>query len=792
VVSELGECKWAWPDFDDELFEGAREKIKLTRREKRMNRRERLSQVEVGAQQMAKMQREDETLADIVQSAEDQADDHYIISDGMEYRKGRTKELEAIEQLVLPRSCRPMVLQLAHAIPLAGHLGKRKTTQRILRRFFWPGMYKDIADFCRSCEDCQKNTSSRGPKARLVPMPVVEKPFQSIAMDIVGPLRRSRAGHRYVLVICDYATRSPEAIALRSIDAEHIAEELLKLFSRVGITREMLTDEGTNFVSQLLKELYNLMKIEGIKTSPYHPQTDGLVERFNQALKGMLRRAAKEEGKDWDKLLPYLLFAYREVPQATTGFSPFQLLYGRHVRGPLDVLKESWEKKKKSSESIISYVMQVQERLMKMRHLVKDNVEKSQRAQKVWYDRNARERTLSPEDQVLILLPTSTSKTWSKWQGPYQVIRKVGPVTYEVHTHDKKKTKGIFHINMLKKWHPPAADVCYTTDEGETEESEIVHWRDEEVGEPEISDHLSQQQKQEILELITEFTAVFSNEPGRTTLVQHHIETGNAVPHRQPPYRLPMAYREQVRRELDEMLDRGLIVPSVSEWASPIVIVRKKDNSIRFCVDYRKLNQVTRVDAYPMPRVDELIDLIGNATFITVLDLTRGYWQVPMSPQSQRKTAFITPYGLFEFTVMPFGLQGAPASFQRMMDQIIRGIEDYTADYIDDLVIFSTEWGKHLEHIRMVLTRLGKANLTVKLRKCQFAMDQCRYLGHVVGSGRVQMEVKIGGYQQVSVTTNKERCSVFPGVDWVLQKIHKKLCFHQCSINRFDQEDSTR
>ena len=132
-------------------------------------------------------------------------------------------------------------------------------------------------------------------------------------MDIVGPMPKSRSGKRFVLVVCDYATRYPEAVALRSIDAEHIAEELVQIFSRVGVPQEILTDQGANFMSA---EVYKLLRIKPIRTSPYHPQTDGLVERFNKTLKAMLRKTAISEGRDWDKLLPYVLFAYREVPQA--------------------------------------------------------------------------------------------------------------------------------------------------------------------------------------------------------------------------------------------------------------------------------------------------------------------------------------------------------------------------------------------------------------------------------------------------------------------------------------------
>ena len=156
-------------------------------------------------------------------------------------------------------------------------------------------------------------------------------PFERIAMDIIGPLPQSRSGYRFVLVVCDYATRWPEVVPLKSIDAGHVAEELMVLFSRVGVPNEILTDQGSNFTSQLLKEVYRLLSIKLIRTSPYHPQTDGLVERFNQTLKAMLRRTGTDEGKDWNKHIPYVLFAYHEVPQSSTGFSPFELVYGRAV-----------------------------------------------------------------------------------------------------------------------------------------------------------------------------------------------------------------------------------------------------------------------------------------------------------------------------------------------------------------------------------------------------------------------------------------------------------------------------
>ena len=150
---------------------------------------------------------------------------------------------------------------------------------------------------------------------------------------------------------------------LKDIQAETVAGQLVLLFSRVGIPTEILTDQGANFVSALLKELYARLNITSIRTSPHHPQSDGLAERFNQTLKSMLRKFVMTENPNWDKDLPYLLFAYREVPQASTGFSPFELLYGRHVRGPLDVLCKSWSASSPGQTSVISHLLDIRSRL---------------------------------------------------------------------------------------------------------------------------------------------------------------------------------------------------------------------------------------------------------------------------------------------------------------------------------------------------------------------------------------------------------------------------------------------
>ena len=162
-------------------------------------------------------------------------------------------------------------------------------------------------------------------------------------MDIVDPLVWSEKGNRFILVVCDYGTKFPEAIPLKTINAETLANALIKIFSRVEIPRAILSDQGSNFMSATIKHLCSLLHIKKLKTSPYHPKANELVENFNGTFKKMLRCYSDEESRNWDKNILYVLFAYREAKHETNGFSPFEMLYGRHVRRPLSVVKEEWE-----------------------------------------------------------------------------------------------------------------------------------------------------------------------------------------------------------------------------------------------------------------------------------------------------------------------------------------------------------------------------------------------------------------------------------------------------------------
>lgn len=225
------------------------------------------------------------------------------------------------------------------------------------------------------------------------------------------------------------------------------------------------------------------------------------------------------------------------------------------------------------------------------------------------------------------------------------------------------------------------------------------------------------EQSRQLDKLIMNFGRVFSPFPGQTDVLFHHIHTEPGKKVHIRPYRIPEARRVIAKNEVREILRMGVIEPSTSEWSSPIVLVPKPDGSMRLCNNFRSVNAISTFDAYPMPRVDELLERLGKAKFITSLDLTKGYWQVPVAPEDRTKTAFATPEGLFQYVSMPFGLHGAAATFQRLMDAILRPHQEYAAAYIDDMVIHSEDCDSHLLRLRAVLMSLEATGLTANPKK---------------------------------------------------------------------------
>ena len=238
--------------------------------------------------------------------------------------------------------------------------------------------------------------------------------------------------------------------------------------------------------------------------------------------------------------------------------------------------------------------------------------------------------------------------------------------------------------------------------------------------------------RQSLRELLHRYEHVFPAPgepvPGRTKSVQHEIITKDARPVRCGPHRLAPAGLRKEQECVKDMLTGGQIEPSDSPWASPVVLVTKKDGSTRFCFDYRRLNSLTVKDAYPLPRIDDSLRLLGNQQWFSTMDLARGYWQVAMSPEAKRKAAFVTNEGLFEFRVMPFGLCNAPATFERLMDRVLCGMRwSRCLVYLDDVISFGKSVPEALGRLEEVLARLSDFGLQLKAKKCTFMQTEVAF-----------------------------------------------------------------
>jgi hypothetical protein len=225
-----------------------------------------------------------------------------------------------------------------------------------------------------------------------------------------------------------------------------------------------------------------------------------------------------------------------------------------------------------------------------------------------------------------------------------------------------------------------------------------------------------------------------------TTAISHVITVNeNAQPIKQKMRLVPYNLKDELKRTLMDMKNAGIIKDSKSPWSSPVRLVRKKDGSLRVTTNYRKLNNVTVKDSYPIPRIDEMINQLAKAKVYTTLDLASGYYQVPIEPDSAQYTAFACEFGFFEYNVMPMGLTNATATFQRLMNQVLDGLIGICCFvYLDDIIIFSENQEQHLEHVRLVVERLQQYTLKIKMEKCRVGQESIEFLSHVISNGEVK------------------------------------------------------
>ena len=259
-----------------------------------------------------------------------------------------------------------------------------------------------------------------------------------------------------------------------------------------------------------------------------------------------------------------------------------------------------------------------------------------------------------------------------------------------------------------------------------------------------LPSELTSEQREKVRELLIQHRAILSigdHDVGRTHLVEHTIDTGDHRPIRQALRRQPFQHQDYIDLETNRMLEYGIIEPAASPWASNVVLVTKKDGSLRFCVDYRRLNSITYKDSYPLPLIDNCLNALAGSSWYSTLDLRSGYYNIPIAKSDRDKSAFITCQGCFRFTVMPFGLTCAPSVFQRLMDVVLCGLSYQTClVYLDDIIVFGRTFEEQLERLEEVFKRLRSANLKLKPSKCFLCQHSVEFLGHVVSEKGLTMQ----------------------------------------------------
>ena len=272
-----------------------------------------------------------------------------------------------------------------------------------------------------------------------------------------------------------------------------------------------------------------------------------------------------------------------------------------------------------------------------------------------------------------------------------------------------------------------------------------------------------------IAELLRKNQDVFAKSDtdiGRTNLVRHGINTGNASTIKERPRRFPPKEQQEIDSQIHDMLQAGSIVPTESPWASNVVLVRKKDGSKRFCIDYRRLNNVTVKDAFPIPRIDETLDTLGGSEWFSTLDLASGYWQVELDEDAQKKSAFVVRGGLYSWRVMPFGLCNAPSTFERLMERVLAGLHwKVLLVYLDDVIVFAKTVDEELTRLETVFQRLRDAGLKLKPRKCHLFKRSVLYLGHIVSPDGISTDPeKIKVVEDWPVPTSVKEVQSFLGL----------------------------
>jgi hypothetical protein len=489
------------------------------------------------------------------------------------------------KQIVVPYCLRAKLLDLAHSLPVHGHQSTKRMTQRLTQYFFWPHIYKDVKQYCASCDVCQKlHKSGKLSKAPMMTPPIVDKPFSRLSVDVMGPLPTTRSNNRFIIVIVDHCTRWAECYARPDHTAVTITRCVADFMTRFGVADSVLHDLGADFTSEMFKVFLNYFGIDQFKCSVAHAQTNTAVERTNGSIKSMLRAFVAQHSEDWDEGLCYVSFAYRELPIGELGFSPYELVFGKSVQSPLTCVYNAWweEGKDAASSHVIDHMLKQREFI---EHALETVVKQRKVAQMKWYDKKARSTQYNVGDLVLVRQTQPGKPLDLKYLGPYKVlkVKQTSPVDYLINFGGKRKPQRIIHANLLKKYVTRTEFIAIVNGGSDTEQLFPNEPPDEDEGDEmsmsgrqqagdfvtlvcDKTKHLSDPQAAEMQALLHRHASVFADRPGCAKKFEYHIRLQpDARPVAQHPYRLSPTYKQLLQQEIKQMLEDDLIEPAGQE-----------------------------------------------------------------------------------------------------------------------------------------------------------------------------------------------------------------------------------
>lgn len=380
---------------------------------------------------------------------------YFIVFNDQLYKKNKDNPNRPIK--VVKENEVEDILYHTHSDPLAGHFSLDETYRRIKIRYYWPQMFDDIRKYVKTCDECQR----RGKNQRIEPLhPIkVGQPYDRLGMDIVGPLPKTSKGNKYIVVATEYLTKWPEACALPDAKASSVVSFFYEdIICRHGCPKEVLTDRGTHFVNEMLDSLCDKFGVKHKLSTAYHPQTNGLVERFNRTLCEALAKFANENKDDWDLYISSVLFAYRTRKHNTTRHEPFYLMYGRDVVLPIEfsiTTPQAELHETDLQEDLIKRVHMITGKMIEDRLVTQDVIHASQEKQKKWHDKDLHAVKFKIGDLVLLYKSQlkGKQKLQERWSGPYYVHEVLDNGVYKLRTIDGKVLKVPINSERLKLYH---------------------------------------------------------------------------------------------------------------------------------------------------------------------------------------------------------------------------------------------------------------------------------------------------------------------------------------------------